>query len=90
MSILIKGNIKAPNNCLECATHFGKICEQRVYGDMRTCRFVEIPPFHGRLVDIDEVYKVLSEQYHHRTETQHMALQEALSKVPTIIEGEGR
>ncbi len=51
---------------------------------------VEVPTPHGRLVDIDEVYKVISEQYHHKTEIQHMALQEALSKVPTIIEGESK
>lgn len=90
MSILIKGNIKLPNNCLECAARFGKICGQRIYGDMRTCIFVEIPPSHGRLVDIDEVYKVLTEQYHQRTEIQHMALREALSKVPTVIEREDK
>ena len=37
-----------------------------------------------RLVNADEVYKVLTDYYHHRTETQHEALKEALSKVPTV------
>lgn len=37
-----------------------------------------------RLINADEVYKVLTDYYHHRTETQHEALKEALSKVPTV------
>lgn len=37
-----------------------------------------------RLIDADEVYKVLTDYYHHRTEIQHEALKEALSKVPTV------
>lgn len=36
-----------------------------------------------RLIDADEAYKVLTDYYHHRTEIQHEALEEALSKVPT-------
>ena len=39
-----------------------------------------------RLVDIDEVYNVLTDYYHHRTPTQHNALKEALSRVPTMVE----
>ena len=35
------------------------------------------------LVDRDNVYKVLTDCYHHRTEVQHKALREALSKVPS-------
>lgn len=37
-----------------------------------------------RLIDADVVYKVLTDYYHQRTETQHEALKEALSKVPTV------
>ena len=37
-----------------------------------------------RLIDADEAYNVLTGNYHHRTETQHEALKEALSKVPTV------
>lgn len=37
-----------------------------------------------RLIDADEAYKVLTNYYHQRTEIQHEALKEALSKVPTI------
>ena len=37
-----------------------------------------------RLIDADEAYKVLTDYYHHRTEIQHMALKEAIERVPTI------
>ncbi len=37
-----------------------------------------------RLIDADEAYKVLTDYYHHRTEIQHKALKEALSRVPTV------
>lgn len=37
-----------------------------------------------RLIDVDEAYKILTDYYNHRTETQHEALKEALSKVPTV------
>lgn len=37
-----------------------------------------------RLIDAEQAEKVLSEYYHHRTDTQHQALREALNKVPTI------
>ena len=38
-----------------------------------------------RLIDADEAYAVLSEYYHHRTDLQHEALKEALSRVPTVV-----
>ncbi len=38
----------------------------------------------ARLIDVDEAYKVLTDYYHQRTEIQHKALKEALSRVPTI------
>ena len=38
---------------------------------------------HGRLLDEDDVYEVLTEYYHHCMEIQHEALREALSRVPT-------
>lgn len=37
-----------------------------------------------RLIDADEVYKVLTDYYHQRTEIQHEALKEAIGRVPTI------
>ena len=37
-----------------------------------------------RLVNADEVYKVLTDYYHHRTEIQHEALKEAIGRVPTV------
>ena len=38
----------------------------------------------ARLTDADDAYKVLTDNYHHKTEIQHEALKEALSKVPTV------
>ena len=38
----------------------------------------------SRPIDADEAYKVLSEYYHQRTETQHKALKEALDRVSTV------
>lgn len=37
----------------------------------------------GRLVDENDVYSVLTEYYHHKTATQHVALIDALSTVKT-------
>ncbi len=37
-----------------------------------------------RLIDADEAYKILTEYYHQRTAIQHIALKEALDRVPTI------
>lgn len=37
-----------------------------------------------RPIDADEVYKVLTDYYHHRTEIQHKALKEAIERVPTV------
>lgn len=36
-----------------------------------------------RLIDADKAYEVLTEYYHHRTQGQHDALQDAISRVPT-------
>ena len=38
-----------------------------------------------RLIDADDAYKVLTDYYHQRTEIQHKALKEALSRVPTVV-----
>lgn len=37
-----------------------------------------------RLIDADEVYKVLTDYYNHKTEIQHKALKEAIGRVPSI------
>ena len=37
-----------------------------------------------KLVDVDEVYKVLADYYHLRTEIQHKALKEAIERIPTV------
>lgn len=38
----------------------------------------------GKLIDINDVYNVLTEYYHHKTATQHMVLADALSTVKTV------
>lgn len=37
-----------------------------------------------RLIDAQDTFNVLSDYYHHSTHVQHLALQEALNKVPTV------
>ena len=38
-----------------------------------------------KLIDADEAFRVLSDYYHHRTETQADALREALELVPEAV-----
>ena len=37
-----------------------------------------------RLIEAEEVYKVLTDYYHHKTEIQHKALKEAIGRVPSV------
>lgn len=37
-----------------------------------------------RLIDTDAAYAVLTDYYHHTTDTQRQALMDALSRVPTV------
>lgn len=37
-----------------------------------------------RLINAQDAFNVLSDYYHHNSSTQHLALQEALNKVPTV------
>ena len=37
-----------------------------------------------RLIDTDAAYAVLTDYYHHSTDTQHAALREALERVETV------
>ena len=37
-----------------------------------------------RLIDTDEAYALLTDYYHHSTDTQHAALREALGRVETV------
>ena len=39
----------------------------------------------GKLINADEAFRVLSDYYHHRTETQADALREALDRVPEAV-----
>ena len=36
-----------------------------------------------RMIDAQDAFNVLTDYYHHKSSTQHLALQEALNKVPT-------
>ena len=36
------------------------------------------------LIDTQDAFNVLTDYYHHNSATQHLALQEALNKVPTV------
>ena len=38
----------------------------------------------GRVIDTDAAYAVLTDYYHHSTDTQHAALREALGRVETV------
>ena len=38
----------------------------------------------GRVIDTDAAYAVLTDYYHHTTDTQHAALREALGRVETV------
>lgn len=38
----------------------------------------------SRLIYAEEAYKYLTEYYHHRADVQHIALREALNRVPTV------
>ena len=74
MSVLIKG-----------------ITLEQFYRDLNNVRdmdvgwdVVQLPP-HGRLIDADDVFHVLTSYYHHSTDFQHEALKEALARVSTII-----
>ena len=37
-----------------------------------------------RLIDAQDAFNVLSDYYHHKSSTQHLALEEALNKVQTV------
>lgn len=39
----------------------------------------------ARLINADEAFRILSDYYHHRTETQADALREALDRVPEAV-----
>ena len=38
----------------------------------------------GRMIDTDAAYTVLTDYYHHSTDTQHQALKEALGRVESV------
>ena len=38
----------------------------------------------GRMIDTDAAYAVLTDYYHHSTDTQHAALREAIGRVESV------
>ena len=104
MSVLIKG-MEMPKDCNTCCFHgFGdrdcKLIVCSLTGNstplshIADCPLIEVPP-HGRLIDGDNVIKLLREQltgdrdtvYEYYDDGLEMAISE-LSIVPTIIEAE--
>lgn len=93
MSVLVRG-LQIPEDCFLCPCieyyHPGYVCwitgyqahhNERPIG----CPLVEVPTPHGRLLDADDVFHVLTSYYHHSTDFQREALKEALARVSTII-----
>ena len=89
MSILIKGMKMPQEQSLRMVLNpNGKLfVDHGAYFD--EYEVVEVPTPHGRLVDIEAVYREVTSYYKQRTELQHIALRECLGRVPTIIEAEG-
>lgn len=101
MSVLIKG-MEMPKNCDDCPLNYDSIdcmvadnaLREKGGGDFLfdherhpNCPLVPVPP-HGRLIDADDVFRVLTSYYHHSTDFQHEALKESLARVSTIIPAE--
>ena len=89
MSVLIRG-MEMPKNCNECRLAYRGACIANIGREVKVdqiCPLVEIQP-HGRLIDADDVFHVLTSYYHHSTDIQHEALKESLARVSTIIEAE--
>lgn len=105
MSILIKG-MEMPLRCINCPFltyyHYENRCLANrgktikfVIGKDRgaECPLVEIPTPHGRLIDADALFVVLSQDTDHWTidEVSHIETEDvidALVDAPTIIESE--
>lgn len=100
MSILIKG-MEMPDSCYDCRFFVDAWCYAFGIDDWRNaynkppkgerldnCPLVEVPTQHGRLLDADDVFHVLTDYYHHSTDFQREALKEALARVSNIIDGE--
>lgn len=102
MSVLVEG-MTMPTRCEDCPVcHYMERGTITVCGCKATmmirpidcnskpywCPLVEVPTPHGRLIDADDVFHVLTSYYHHSTDFQHEALKEALARVSTIIGAE--
>ena len=86
MSVILKG-VEMPERCGQCFLRVGN-CKQRIYMEQRpkNCPLVELPP-HGRLGDLDELYKVANMADDFGADTLDML--KLIADTPTVIEAEG-
>lgn len=94
MSVIVK-NMEMPKNCQDCALYIEGACYAKGYRDYRSimdtakpddCPLVELPP-HGRLGDLDELYKVANMADDFGADTLDML--KLIADTPTVIEAEG-
>lgn len=86
MSVILKG-VEMPERCGQCFLRVGN-CKQRIYMEQRpkNCPLVELPP-HGRLGDLDELYKVANMADDFGADTLDML--KLIADTPAVIEAEG-
>ena len=86
MSVILKG-VEMPERCGQCFLRVGN-CKQRIYMEQRpkNCPLVKLPP-HGRLGDLDELYKVANMADDFGADTLDML--KLIADTPTVIEAEG-
>ena len=90
MSILIK-DMKMPKHCMDCVLKNDdddcmaqKWKEWKDWEDMRKgCPLVELPKKHGRLIDQEEISKMIINPYEWRE------VMRWIIDAPTVIEAEG-
>lgn len=86
MSILIRG-MDMPKNCTGCPICCGLPYQHRdVKGRRPDCPLIELPP-HGRLGDLDELYKVANMADDFGADTTDIL--KLIIDTPAVIEAEG-
>lgn len=111
MSLLINGMVM-PDSCSKCPLKYSSYdmyCCRMIHGDgcivcvdsyterrNPACPLIEIPTPHGRLIDADELMKVIEandytlQSYYNTTDRGMftIGIKQAIDEVPTIIETE--
>ncbi len=86
MSVLVK-NMEMPQNCTGCPICCGLPYQHRdVKGRRPDCPLIELPP-HGRLGDLDELYKVANMADDFGADTTDIL--KLIIDTPAVIEAEG-